>query len=225
MDFENFMTATCLTLTLEAIEMKKYIYSAIALMGICGTSCSNAASGADSDNSDKAESAVTETHHFNKNSLVLYFSATGTTKGVAEQIAKITGGTLQEIAADPAYTEADLDWTNDESRSSVTMHDETSRPPIKPVDAKVSDFEVVYLGFPVWWDLAPHEVYTYLSSGALDGKDVYTFATSGGSTIDNSNADLKKTFPKVNWKGGQLLNNPDKTTLTHWIEQTQTIGE
>lgn len=186
--------------------MKKLFLALLATIGICGASCANKGTGTDS-----AEKSITD-----KKALVAYFSATGTTANVAKQIAEATGGTLVEIAADPAYTTEDLDWRNKQSRCSVNMATPGNRPAIKRVETNASDYDIVFIGYPIWWDLAPYEVYTYIDSASLDGKTVIPFATSGGSTIDNSAADLKKTYPSVKWADGKLFNGTDAKEVQEW---------
>lgn len=151
--------------------------------------------------------------------LVAYFSATGTTEDVAEKIAAVTGGELHEIAPEQAYTNADLDWNNRQSRSSVEMNDPKSRPALKEKKANMADYDVVYIGFPIWWGLAPHIVNTFIESHDLKGKTLIPFATSGGSGISQAVAALRKAYPDLNWQDGKLLNRADERTIRAWIEK------
>lgn len=148
---------------------------------------------------------------------VTYFSATGTTKAVAEQIAQATGGTLLEITPTELYTDADLDWTDDNSRSTLEMKDESSRPACKAID--VSDYNVVYVGYPIWWNLAPRIINTFIESQDLKGKKIIPFATSGGSTITNSVKMLKQTYPDLNWADGKLLNGVSQSEIEKWVNE------
>lgn len=151
--------------------------------------------------------------------LVAYFSATGTTEDVAEKIAAVTGGELHEIAPEQAYTDADLDWNNRQSRSSVEMNDPKSRPALKEKKANMADYDVVYIGFPIWWGVAPHIVNTFIESHDLKGKTLIPFATSGGSGISQAVAALRKAYPELNWQDGKLLNRADERTIRAWIEK------
>ena len=151
--------------------------------------------------------------------LVAYFSATGTTEDVAEKIAAVTGGELHEIAPEQAYTDADLDWNNRQSRSSVEMNDPKSRPALKEKKANMANYDVVYIGFPIWWGVAPHIVNTFIESHDLKGKTLLPFATSGGSGISQAVAALRKAYPELNWQDGKLLNHADERTIRAWIEK------
>ncbi|WP_294596364.1 flavodoxin [uncultured Rikenella sp.] len=138
--------------------------------------------------------------------LVVYFSATGTTARAAQRIARETKADLYEIRPVKAYTAADLDWRNARSRSSVEMNDPKSRPAIALPAAQVAEYEVIYLGYPIWWDMAPRAVQTFIESHDLKGKKIIPFATSGSSGIANSVSALRKTYPDLNWQAGRLMN-------------------
>ena len=149
--------------------------------------------------------------------LVAYFSATGTTKNVATELATVANADLHEIKPAQAYTKADLDWHNKQSRSSVEMADKSSRPAITDKLANMSDYQTVYVGFPIWWDTAPTIVNTFFESYDFKGKTVYLFATSGGSSINKAVSDLKATYPEINIKSGRLLNVADKKVLQEFV--------
>lgn len=150
--------------------------------------------------------------------LVVYFSATGTTEDVANKIASVTGGEIMAIEPVQPYTSADLDWNDRNSRSSVEMNDPESRPQIKPAAKSISDYDVIFIGYPIWWDLAPTVVNTFIESNDLNGKTVIPFATSGGSGIRNSVSRLKSTYPEIHWKEGKLLNRTSQKAIAEWIE-------
>ena len=141
-----------------------------------------------------------------KKTLVAYFSATGTTKRAAEQLAKEHNADLFEIAPEQPYTAADLDWTNKQSRSSLEMKDKSSRPAIKGTCANIADYDTVWIGFPVWWYTAPTIVNTFIEANDLSGKVLNVFATSGGSDVKGSAADLKKAYPQYQWGESRLMN-------------------
>ncbi len=151
--------------------------------------------------------------------LVAYFSATGTTARVAERLAKDANADLYAITPSEPYTNADLDWHDRQSRSSVEMNDPKSRPAIKNVKENIADYDVIFLGYPIWWDLAPRVVNTFLESLDMKGQTVIPFATSGGSSITNSVATLKRTYPELNWKEGRLLNSVNDSALKEWINK------
>lgn len=155
----------------------------------------------------------------NKRILVAYFSATGTTARAAQKVAAATGGELYAIAPAESYTSADLDWHDKQSRSSVEMNDPKSRPAIKGKKENIADYDVVFIGYPIWWDLAPRIINTFIESHDLKGKTVIPFATSGGSTLAGSETALKKAYPTLNWKEGRLLNRADEKTVRTWIEK------
>ena len=102
--------------------------------------------------------------------LVAYFSATGTTAGVAKDIAEITGGELYEIVPSKNYTNADLDWNDKKSRSSVEMNNPQSRPALKSKKGNIQEYDIIFLGYPIWWDLSPRIINTFIESHALKGK-------------------------------------------------------
>lgn len=151
--------------------------------------------------------------------LVAYFSATGTTAEAARAVADATGGELYEIVPRQPYTSADLDWNDRRSRSSVEMNDPKSRPAIQETKGNIADYDIVFIGYPIWWDLAPRAVNTFIESHDLNGKTVIPFATSGGSTLGNSAAALKRSYPALNWKEGRLLNRTDGKAVREWIEK------
>ena len=151
--------------------------------------------------------------------LVAYFSATGNTRRAAEDLAKAMGGDLYEITPETPYTAEDLDWRNSSSRSTLEMKDLSSRPAIKSGKLDVADYDVIFVGFPIWWYTAPTIVNTFLESYDFSGKTMIPFATSGGSTIDKSNADLKAAYPKLDWKPGRLLSSTSYSQLADWKKQ------
>lgn len=141
-----------------------------------------------------------------KKTLVVYFSATGTTKAAAERLAKETNADLYEIVPEQPYTSADLDWTNKQSRSTLEMKDKSSRPAIKGTCEKMANYDTVWIGFPVWWYTAPTIINTFIEAHDLSGKVLNVFATSGGSNVTGSAADLKKAYPQYTWGESRLMN-------------------
>ena len=153
-----------------------------------------------------------------KKVLVAYFSASGVTKGVAQQLAEVTGGTLHEIKPEQPYTDADLDWRDKQSRSTIEMQDKKSRPAITDKLTNMQDYDVIYVGFPIWWYTCPTIINTFMEAYDLKGKTVIPFATSGGSSIKKACEDLKAAYPDVNWKEGKLLNRVSKKDLEDWVK-------
>lgn len=153
-----------------------------------------------------------------KKAIVVYFSATGTTEGVARILATVAHADIMAIEPVQPYTSADLDWTNNQSRSTLEMKNPKSRPAIKTPKKSLDSYDVVFIGYPIWWDLAPTVVNTFIESLQLEGKMVVPFATSGGSSISNSAAQLKKQYPNIKWKAGKLLNAPSDKELAQWVE-------
>lgn len=141
-----------------------------------------------------------------KRTLVAYFSATGTTKRAAQQLAKEKDADLFEIAPAVPYTAADLDWRDKSSRSTKEMKDKSSRPAIKGNCANIADYDTVWIGFPVWWYTAPTIINTFIEAHNLSGKTICVFATSGGSGVSGSANDLKKAYPQYKWGESRLLN-------------------
>ena len=156
----------------------------------------------------------------NQKVLVAYFSATGTTKQVAENLAKATNADIYEIKPVVAYTDADLNWRNSNSRSSVEMNDKSSRPEMVADNFSVKEYDTVFLGFPIWWGTAPHIVETFLEKQDFSNKTIILFATSGSSGMGNTDKDLKPSVSASTKiiKGKVLNGNPSVEELKNWVE-------
>lgn len=175
--------------------------------------------------SSKAQKQTTDADtQSDKKILVAYFSCTGTTERVADAIAQAVSGKLYRITPAAAYTSADLNWNNKASRSSVEMADETSRPALGGETLNLQDYDVVFLGYPIWWDLCPRPVNTFLEKYDFSGKTVIPFATSGGSSIAHSVRQLRKLYPNVIWNDGKLLNG-GVAVATEWAKQVVENGK
>lgn len=148
--------------------------------------------------------------------LVAYFSATGTTKKAAERLAGAIGADLFEIKPAVPYTQADLNWMDKHSRSSVEMNDPKSRPAIAGMPADLGAYDTVFVGFPIWWYVAPTIISTFLESGDFSGKKVVPFATSGGSGMGRTVDELRKLCPNANWKAGKMVNGISDKALADW---------
>lgn len=149
--------------------------------------------------------------------LVAYFSATGTTEAVAKDLAQVAGATLYEIKPEVKYTAADLDWRDKQSRSTNEMQDKSSRPAIVKDLKDADSYDVIYIGFPIWWYTAPTIINTFIEAYGFEGKTVIFFATSGGSDISGADKQFQAQYPAINWKTGKLLNNATTKTLQDWV--------
>ncbi len=188
--------------------MKKIILT-IAAMAMVIASCGQ---------NKKTEQTQNNQEEKQMKTLVAFFSATGTTKALAEKVAAVTGGDLYEIKPEVPYTSADLDWTVKTSRSSVEMADKASRPAIVKDLENAGDYGTIYIGFPVWWYTAPTIINTFLETYDFSGKNVVFFATSGGSTVDKANAQFKEQYPAIKWTAGKVLNRATDEDVKAWVE-------
>lgn len=137
--------------------------------------------------------------------LVAYFSASGVTKRAAEEIAAAVGGDLYEIAPARPYTDADLDWTDKKSRSTLEMKDPKCRPEIAG-EIDIAEYGKIFIGFPVWWYVQPRIIDSFLESHDFAGKTIIPFATSGGSGISGAEKSMKQLCPAAKWVKGKLVN-------------------
>lgn len=152
--------------------------------------------------------------------LVAYFSASGVTAQTAKKLSEATGADLYEIIPAVPYTTADLNWTDKNSRSSVEMSDKTFRPAIAENPVDISAYDTVFLGFPIWWYVAPTIINTFLESHDFSGKNIVLFATSGGSGFGNTVSELKNSVSESTViKEGKILNgNPSVEEISAWLE-------
>lgn len=150
--------------------------------------------------------------------LVAYFSASGVTKKLAEKIAQDANADIFEIEPEVLYTDADLDWRNKNSRSSVEMSDLSSRPAISKKVENMSQYDTVITGFPIWWYTAPTIINTFIESYDLSGKKIAMFATSGGTGIEKSVSDLKAGYPELNIVGGKKFTFASDSDIKMWLE-------
>ena len=155
--------------------------------------------------------------------LVAYFSASGVTAKVADMLADAVGADIHEIRPKVPYTKADLNWMNKKSRSSIEMTDKTIRPEIAESNVKIENYDVIFLGFPIWWYVAPTIINTFLESADFSGKKVILFATSGGSKFGKTVEELKISVPdSCEIIEGKLLNG--RQTIASVKEWTDTLG-
>ena len=184
--------------------MNKIILTLAAVMTMSFAACAQ--------NNKREKNMQTE-----KKPLVVYFSATGTTARAARMIADVTGGTLCEIVPQQTYTSDDLDWNDKQSRSSVEMNNPDARPAVKDTKIDFAAYDVIFIGYPIWWNQAPRIINTFIESHDLKSKTLVPFATSGGSGINNSAEELKKTYPDLEWQKGKLLNGANCDVIRAWV--------
>ena len=150
--------------------------------------------------------------------LVVYFSASGTTRKIAEMIAEVGDFSLYEITPKELYTSDDLNWMNKKSRSSVEMSNKKIRPEITDTDAHIKEYDTIILGFPIWWYVAPTIVNTFLEKYDFSCKKIVLFATSGGSGFGNTVKELKPSAPGAEIVEGKLLNRANKQEIEKWVK-------
>lgn len=152
--------------------------------------------------------------------LVAYFSASGVTARAAKSLAGAAGADLYEIRPAAPYTQADLDWTNKKSRSSVEMNDLSFRPALADSDADIAGHDVILLGFPIWWYVAPTIINTFLERYDFSGKTIILFATSGGSGFGKAVSGLQGSAPGAVIKEGWILNGrQSEVELKKWLQE------
>ena len=151
--------------------------------------------------------------------LVAYFSASGVTANVAKLLAEAAGADLFEIKPAVPDTNADLNWMDKKSRSTVEMQDKSSRPAIAAPCSNLADYDTIFVGFPIWWYVAPTIINTFLESGDFSGKKIVLFATSGGSGFGKTVANLKDSAPDATIVEGKLLNGTQSVAgLKSWVD-------
>ena len=152
------------------------------------------------------------------NILVAYFSATNTTKGVAEHIADGLDADIYEIVPEEPYTDADLDYHDNNSRTTIEMNDPDVRPAISGSVENMEQYDIVFIGYPIWWGEAPRIMNTFVENYDFSGKTIVPFCTSGGSGIGSSAANLEKLTSGAAWLDGQRLNGSDsQETVMEWV--------
>ncbi len=152
--------------------------------------------------------------------LVAYFSASGVTASLAERLAESIGADLHEIQPEVKYTDADLNWMDKKSRSSIEMNDKSFRPAVANKVENMDAYDIVYVGFPIWWYVAPTIINTFLEQYDLTGKTVVPFATSGSSQMGHTNAELKGSCKGANLVEGKRFNaNASANELKAWADK------
>lgn len=149
--------------------------------------------------------------------LVAYFSASGATGKVAKMVAEAAGADLYEIRPKQLYTKADLNWMDQNARSTIEMKDKKIRPEIVDTDAQIAEYDEILIGFPIWWYVAPTIINTFLEKYDFTGKKIVLFATSGGSGFGNTVKELEPSAPGATIVEGKLLNNASKQQIESWV--------
>ena len=149
--------------------------------------------------------------------LVVYFSATGNTKTVAEEITRLTGADLYEIVPAVPYTDEDLNYNNNECRANQEMNDASARPAIGSEAIDVSSYDTVFIGYPIWWGTMPRIINTFLDTYDLSGKTVLPFCTSGSSGITQSVSDIRAAEPDADVRGGLRASGANDSGIESWI--------
>ena len=178
------------------IETKKMKRLTLILTILFTAGCLLATSAAQKKNKEKVTTS-------SEKALVVYFSATGNTTRLAKQLAEQHHADIYRIIPATKYSQADLDWHNSKSRSSVEMANDKARPNMKGNVKHAEKYDTIYLGYPIWWGVAPRIINTFIDANpGLKGKTIIPFATSGSSTIDKSVEDLRATYPNLTIKDG-----------------------
>lgn len=150
--------------------------------------------------------------------LIAYFSATGTTEGVAEHIANGLNADIYEIVPEEPYTDADLNYNDNNSRSTIEMNDPASRPAISGSVENMEQYDIVFIGYPIWWGEAPRIVSTFVESYDFSNKTVVPFCTSGGSGVGSSATNLEQLTSGATWMEGRRLSGSDsQETVMEWV--------
>ena len=157
-----------------------------------------------------------------KKILVVYFSATGATRRLAEKIAKLIGADVFGIEPVVEYTDKDLKWPSRDNRSFIEMKNKNFRPPVLSKIDNIDEYDTILLGFPIWYYTAPTIVNTFIEENRLNGKDVYIFATSGATPVDKSLKDLRKSYPNINFVKARRFNGGFlKTEVFEWLNYVE----
>lgn len=213
--------------------MKKTIAILLSLVMILGlAACGNSASQTEQPSTEKTSvESKTDTESSETNTedtvnpdvqehkiLVAYFSATGTTKSAAEHIANGLNADIYEIVPEEPYTDADLDYNDNNSRTTIEMNDPDARPAISGSVENMEQYDIVFIGYPIWWGEAPRIVNTFVESYDFSGKTIVPFCTSGGSGMGSSAENLEQLTNGAQWLSGERLSGSDsQDAVMEWI--------
>ena len=151
--------------------------------------------------------------------LVAYFSASGSTRKLANTLAEVIGADTYEIKPATPYTGKDLNWNDSQSRSSVEMADKNSRPALNDTDAKISEYDTIFVGFPIWWYVAPHIINSFLESYDFAGKKIFPFATHEGSGLGGSVSYIKKICPTAEVFDGLAIHGAEASSASAQVDR------
>ena len=190
----------------------------IGLVACSGGNTSDEAAGS----SASDETVETESGNSGSDTLVVYFSVTGNTRGVAEKIADITGADVYEIEAAEEYTDEDIDYNNSDSRTTHEQNDSSARPEIGSEKVSLEGYKTIYIGYPIWWGQEPRIMDTFVESYDFDGITVIPFCTSGSSDIGNSGQNLADNAGSGNWLDGKRFDGgASEDEIRTWIDGLQ----
>lgn len=206
--------------------MKRKGLMLMMLVGLFLGGCSNQTSAVPQESEKptsqpaQTEEAVVENTAQIEKTLVVYFSATGTTKRVAEMIAHIVDADLYEVIPEEPYSPDDLNWHDPNSRTSIEQNDANSRPEIASETRSIEEYTTIYIGYPIWWGIAPHIMDTFVEQYSFEGKTIIPFCTSGSSGIGNSGKNLEESAGSGNWLEGQRFGaSVSEDDVKAWIAQ------
>ena len=206
--------------------MKKRISMIMAICLLLSLTACGVDSGTNSNTESSATHSQTETPSSDSSvelteetakTLVVYFSATGNTKAVAGEIARLTGADLYEIVPAVPYTDDDLNYNNNNCRANQEMNDASARPAIGSRAIDVSSYDIVFIGYPIWWGTMPRIINTFLDTYDLSGKAVLPFCTSGSSGIAQSVSDIRAAEPAADVRGGLRASGANDSSIENWI--------
>lgn len=206
--------------------MKKRISMIMAICLLLSLTACGVDSGTNSNTESSATHSQTETPSSDSSvelteetakTLVVYFSATGNTKAVAGEIARLTGADLYEIVPAVPYTDDDLNYNNNNCRANQEMNDASARPAIGSRAIDVSSYDIVFIGYPIWWGTMPRIINTFLDTYDLSGKAVLPFCTSGSSGIAQSVSDIRAAEPAADVRGGLRASGANDSSIESWI--------
>lgn len=165
-----------------------------------------------------AQKSATNQTQNNMNAIIVYFTHSGNTELAAQKLSDVTGAPMVRILPAEPYTADDVDWVNEQSRCTQEHLNQTLRPAIQPLDVDFTQYDTVFIGFPIWWHEEPAVIRTFLDNTDLKGKELYPFCTSYESPMSEADATLQKGYPALKWHTGlRLPANPDQ--IKQWIEQ------
>ena len=207
--------------------MRKFIYIIIScLMLILMASCGNTGTDTVPSSNNTAETEAEVNSQGNNEQeenrmLVVYFSATGNTKSMAETIAEVTGADIYEIVPEDPYTSEDLNYSDDNCRANQEMNDESARPAIAGEIENIDEYDTIFLGYPIWWGTMPRIINTFLDTYDLSGKTIMPFCTSGGSSVSTSVTDIRNICEDSEVMDGlRGTSSIDKTSIEEWLEDS-----